>query len=121
VSSVLIVDDNADQIWLARHLLELEGHECSSAQDAQVAWASLIEGKPDVVLLDLHLGRDDGWALLERMRADPGLNGVPVVIMSASHDEDVQARAEEFGARFLDKTTMAAQLLDRVRSAIAER
>jgi DNA-binding response OmpR family regulator len=119
VSSVLIVDDDPDQVWLARYLLEREGHECAAADGEEVAWKSMLSSPPDVVLLDLHLGAGDGWRLLERMRADPRIQALPVVVMSAARDDEVADRARSFGAEYLDKTLIASQLVARVRTAIA--
>jgi len=119
VSSVLIVDDNEDQVWLAQHLLEREGHEVLSANDVHVAWKTLVSENPDVVLLDLHVGVEDGWGLLERLRADPRVYGKPVVVMSASREEEVLSRAHSLGAEYLDKARITSLLVERVDAALA--
>jgi chemosensory pili system protein ChpA (sensor histidine kinase/response regulator) len=119
VSTVLIVDDNADQAWLAGHILRRDGHECTVAHDADIAWKSLLAETPDVILLDLHLGIQDGWALLERMRADPRFHALPVVVMTASREAAIVERAHGLSAEYLDKSLIASSLPERVRDAIA--
>jgi CheY-like chemotaxis protein len=54
--------------------------------------------RPDVVLLDLNLPKMDGWEVLARIRTDPALRGIPVIVLSASGSERDRARAATEGA-----------------------
>lgn len=117
MSSVLIVDDNPDQTWLAGHVLRGDGHESCVAHDVEIAWKTLLSESPDVVLLDLHLGIEDGWALLERMRGDPRFHATPVVVMTASREATVVERAHALGAEYLDKSHLVSLLPKRIRDA----
>lgn len=81
MSSILLIEDDADQRLLRKLILERAGHSVREAGGAAEAIASLDSGRPDCVLMDLRLPEpEDGLALISRLRsADAGL---PVVVLS---------------------------------------
>jgi DNA-binding response OmpR family regulator len=78
---VLVVDDDDSLRLLARVNLEIEGFEVSEAGTVAEAEAAL-QDRPDVVLLDVHLGGDESTALLAQIHAA----GIPVAIVTGSVD-----------------------------------
>lgn len=85
---ILVVDDDDLQRDLVAGLLAGEGYDVASAACGADALASARERSPDVLVLDLLLPDVDGGTLLARMRSDPALSGVRVVVttgMRTSH------------------------------------
>jgi CheY-like chemotaxis protein len=80
---ILIVDDNAQNLKLARVLLSGEGYEVSTAPDAEAALRVLGSFAPDLILMDLQLPGMDGLALTRRLKADPAHRGVIIVALTA--------------------------------------
>src|SRR3989442_15864478 len=78
----LVVDDDPALRMLMRVNLELDGFAVSEAETLDQAKESLAGGRPDVVLLDVHVGREDSGALLHELRA----GGVPVAVVTGSAD-----------------------------------
>jgi CheY-like chemotaxis protein/class 3 adenylate cyclase len=95
---VLVVDDDpANRDLLSRRLQRL-GHSVGLAEDGRAALAMLQQQPFDVVLLDLVMPGWDGFETLRRLRADPKLRNLPVIMLSA-HDEVASAvRCIELGA-----------------------
>lgn len=120
---VLVVDDAAVNRLLIERLLRAQGHETASAGDGQAALDLL--GDPaappvDVVLLDLVMPGLDGYATLERMKATPGLDHLPVIVISAVDELDSVVRCIELGALdYLPKPVEPAILRARVSAALA--
>ncbi|HST16748.1 MAG TPA: response regulator [Gaiellaceae bacterium] len=81
LARVLVVDDDESLRLLARVNLEIEGFEVSEAGTMAEAEAALEE-RPDVVLLDVHLGGDESTALLAQIHEA----GIPVAIVTGSVD-----------------------------------
>jgi DNA-binding response OmpR family regulator len=81
---VLVVDDDLSMRMLCRVNLELDGFVVREAATIAAADAAVAEERPDVVLLDVHLGQDDTRELLERLRAA----GIPVALVTGSADLD---------------------------------
>jgi len=101
---VLVVDDEPAIRDLCRVSLELRGFEVVEASDGDEALARMRASQPDVVLLDVMMPRRDGWSTLEGMAAEPALDGVPVVLMTAQSDDADRRRADAAGvARFVAK------------------
>ena len=92
---VLVVDDHAINLKLARIVLESAGLAVRVAADGASAASALAEFVPDVVLMDLQLPGDDGFALTRRFKAVcPGLRVVAFTAFAMPGDGD---RAREAG------------------------
>jgi CheY-like chemotaxis protein len=99
---VLVVDDEDDVRQAIAVTLEFEGFGVAEASGVEDAYRQIREGfRPCVVLLDLHMPDADGWVFLDRMRSEPGLIDVPVVVVSGKVDQ--QGRAVARGCDFLVK------------------
>lgn len=79
-----MVDDDAALRLLVRVNLELDGFSVREAATLDEAEKALQEGRPDVVLLDVHLRGHDSAPLRERLRAQ----GIPVALVTGSSDVD---------------------------------
>lgn len=92
VQDVLVVDDDHGLRLLCRVNLELDGHTVREAATVADARAELAAKPPDVLLLDRHVGNDDGLDLLDEIEA----RGIPtrVVLISGTSEitPDVRAR-----------------------------
>jgi signal transduction histidine kinase len=95
---ILVVDDNRmNRIKLSRSL-EQQGHGVGLAEDGQQA-LDMLETHPfDVVLLDIVMPGMDGYQVLERIKSDPDLRGIPVIVISALDEIDSAVRCIEMGA-----------------------
>ena len=116
---VLIVDDNSDAASSLAMLLGLRGHETRVAFNEREALACL-EGFPaEVVLLDIGLPGTDGYAVAERLRANPGLRDVRLVALTGyGHVEDQQrARAAGFDDHLVKPVSLVA--LERTLAGLA--
>lgn len=80
--TALVVDDDAALRMLCRVNLELEGFSVREAATLEEAGAAVDAERPDVVLLDVHLGREESTELLERLQAE----GIPVALVTGSAD-----------------------------------
>jgi DNA-binding response OmpR family regulator len=100
--SVLLVDDDPDIASLVSLCLETLGIEVVQVRGLSEAIDASSREEVGLVLLDLSLGSEDGLAILPHLRADPHLEGVPVVAFTA-HDsrrkEALQSGVDSFIAR----------------------
>jgi signal transduction histidine kinase len=95
---ILIVDDNRmNRIKLSRSL-EVQGYEVGLAEHGQAALDLLQVEAFDVVLLDIVMPEMDGYQVLEKIKSDPGLRVIPVIVISALDEMDSAVRCIEMGA-----------------------
>jgi CheY-like chemotaxis protein len=80
---ILVVEDNQLNRELLRDWLEVEGYEVWSAADLNASYEVFSKRLPDVVLLDINLGKDSGLDLLEWMRQKPETREIPVIAVTA--------------------------------------
>lgn len=80
---ILIVDDNATNLKLARMLLAGEGYEVRSASDAEEALVVLQSFEPRLILMDLQMPGMDGFELTRRLKADPQMRGIVILALTA--------------------------------------
>jgi len=80
---ILIVEDNQLNCELLRDWLEVEGYEVWSAADLKASYEVFSKRLPDVVLLDINLGKDSGLDLLAWMRQKPETREIPVIAVTA--------------------------------------
>jgi two-component system cell cycle response regulator len=119
---VLVVDDEPINRRLLARYLEREGHEVATADDGAVGWELLRSQPFDVVLLDVMMPEMDGYEVLERLRADPDLRHLPVIMISALEETDSIVRCIELGADdYLPKPFKPVLLRARINAGIARK
>ena len=113
---ILLADDNADMRNYVERLLRRQ-YEVVAVADGQAALEFARQHPPDLILTDVMMPRLDGFGLLQRLRADPSLREIPVILLSARAGEE--SRIEGLGAGaddYLVKPFSARELLARVAS-----
>lgn len=100
----ILVDDHDDTREGYAEFLQFNGLEVRAAATGEELNALLAATTPDAIVLDLQLPGVDGWELARRVRADPRLQSVPLLAVSACVMPTERARAAEAGFdRFLSK------------------
>jgi DNA-binding response OmpR family regulator len=88
--TVLVVDDDPKIVRVVEINLTQAGYQVRTAADGEQALAAVTQERPDLVLLDVMMPRLDGFETLKRLKADPALTDIPVVMLTArAQDEDV--------------------------------
>jgi CheY-like chemotaxis protein/DNA-binding CsgD family transcriptional regulator len=114
MARVLVVDDEPDIVLFAQVNLELSGHEVRTAADGAEALEAVSQDPPDALVLDVMMPNLDGWAVLERLKADPdeSIRTIPVVMLTALDSDHDHARGGIEGAvRYLTKPITPDDLL----------
>jgi CheY-like chemotaxis protein len=95
--SLLIVDDNPENLKLILMVLANAGHELVTAADALQALRAIEQRMPDLILLDLQLPGMDGLELTRRLRARPETQAVPIVAVTAYAMKGDENKARDAG------------------------
>jgi CheY-like chemotaxis protein len=120
-AKILIVDDDQDIRRLLGHRLKMEDYETAFAGDAISAVNMARKEEPDLILLDLGLPAGDGYVVMERLRAMPALEGIPIIIVTARDLRTEQETAALAGAdAIFQKPFEHERLLEAIRSALGE-
>ena len=94
-AKVLIVDDDPDTIEMLKHLIEQAGNQVFTAPNVSMAIKLLQEMRPDLLISDIAMPGEDGYALIQQVRAldDPQLNKIPAIALSAHASMEDQSKA----------------------------
>src|SRR6266550_1553348 len=95
---VLIVDDHEDNVELLRARLESWGYETSSASDGAEALRTIETTVPDLVLLDIMMPKIDGIDVARRVKNNPDLPFIPIIMQTALDSTDSKVEGLEAGA-----------------------
>lgn len=80
---ILYIEDNEQNLYLVRFILEKHGYEVFSATDGQEGIDLAAGIKPDLILLDIQLPRMDGYTVAGHLRANPELATIPIVAVTS--------------------------------------
>jgi two-component system sensor histidine kinase/response regulator len=118
-STVLVIDDNAENRALARATLEDEDYDVILAASGEEGIRAFEADQPDCILLDVRMPGMDGFAVCTRIRSLPGGGDVSIVFLTALRDLETFDRALRAGSDdFLTKPVRPAELVVRVQSAL---
>ncbi len=118
MAKVLVVDDVADNVALLTYELADHGYKVVSAFNGRQALELARSARPDVILLDVMMPGMDGYEVCRRLKEDPELRSIPVIIISAREQEDDVVRGLDVGAHdYVTKPFRMPVVLARVRSA----
>ena len=118
---VLIIEDDLDMIGLLKIILKRGGYEPISALGGKEGLRLLQEASVDLILLDLMMDDINGWEVLERIKADPALRMVPVIIVSARHQAEDPGQTETHSDQFegyVVKPFVVRDLLTQIQEVI---
>jgi two-component system KDP operon response regulator KdpE len=114
--AILVVDDEPRIVDLVTTILEAGGYAVIEAGDGDAAVAAVREQMPDLVMLDVMLPGEDGFAVLKRIRE---ISNVPVIMLTVQAGEADRVRGLELGADdYVAKPFSHRELLSRVKALL---
>ena len=116
---ILAVDDAKDTLMLLDFDLAEEGYQVFTAESGEIAFEVLEEQAIDLILLDMYMPGISGLAMLQKLKSHSAFMSIPVIMLSASDDEDQIVAALEFGADdYVTKPYIPKVLLARIRTSL---
>jgi class 3 adenylate cyclase/CheY-like chemotaxis protein len=118
-ASILVVEDNEVHRTTLTKSLNGDGHRVTTAKDGRDGLNRILSEPFDVILLDIVMPELDGFEVLERVKADPALRHIPVIVITSVDDVPSAVRCIEMGADdFLTKPFHPAVLRARIRAGL---
>lgn len=116
---LIVEDDKFLRELIARKLIK-EGYDIVEAVDGEEGVKKVKEATPDLILLDLILPGVDGFEVLSRVKADPNLVTIPVIILSNLGQKDDIEKGLKLGAvDYLIKAHFTpAEIIDKVKTVL---
>jgi len=117
--TILVVDDEPHIVEIVRDYLKQAGYRVVTANDGQMALTLARHERPDLIVLDLLLPEIDGLDVCRRLRQDPGLADVPIIMLTARVEETDRLIGLELGADdYVTKPFSPREVVARVRAVL---
>src|SRR6266404_5866558 len=111
-ATVLLVDDDEDNVRILSLCLLKRAYEVRIARDGSTALTAARQQRPDVILLDVMMRGMDGMQVLDHLKLDPKTASIPVVMVTArTQDEDVLAGYQSGAEYYITKPFTLRQVL----------
>ena len=94
---ILTIDDSMVIRTIIQRTLEPLGYQITQATNGQEGLAAVVNDRPDLILLDITMPVLDGIATLERLRSEPTLSSIPVIMLTAESSQENVGRADALG------------------------
>ena len=113
---ILVVEDQEDNLQILRDLLTSAGFEIIEAKDGEEGVRVAVAEQPDLILMDIQLPLMDGYEATRRIKADPDLKNIPVIVVTsyALSGDDGKAHAAGCDA-YVTKPYSPRQLLAKIK------
>ena len=113
---ILVVEDQEDNRQILRDLLTSGGFDMIEAENGEDAIAAAVANRPDLILMDIQLPILDGYEATRRIKADPDLKAIPIIVVTsyALSGDEAKARAAGCDA-YVTKPYSPRQLLAKIR------
>ncbi|EKD43048.1 MAG: hypothetical protein ACD_72C00482G0001 [uncultured bacterium] len=95
---VLLVEDDVFLAGIYQKKFEMEGYKVSLADNGEKALVEVKKKKPNIVMLDILLPKLDGFAVLEKLKADPETKDIPVILLTNLGQKDDVEKGLQMGA-----------------------
>ena len=119
--TILLIDDDPMVARLVQLALEPEGYQLAIAPNGLQGFKMAQTNPPGLILLDLMLPGQDGFEVLNRLRAEPRTADVPVIVVSSKSQPTDKHTATKIGANaYLPKPYKRTELLALIRSLMSE-
>jgi CheY-like chemotaxis protein len=116
---VLLVEDNAQNCYLATYLLESGGYETTCVASGPEALKAIRRRRPDLVLTDIRLPEMDGYELARHLRADPQFQDLPIIAVTSYAMPGDRSKALAIGFNgYLEKPIDPETFLAEIRQVL---
>ncbi len=114
-TKILIAEDEPFIVESLDFLLSREGYAVETITDGILVCDTMLEVRPDLLILDIMLPTVNGFDILRRIRATPEISGTPVLVLTAKGQETDRVRMSDLGAdEFITKPFSNKDLMTRV-------
>lgn len=119
MARVLIVDDSPTEVHVLKTILEEDGHQVTSADNAEDGIAVAKEQKPDLILMDVVMPGMNGFQATRALTKDEETSSIPIIIVTTKDQETDRVWGLRQGAKdYISKPVMAEELVNKIKTIL---
>ena len=117
IQNVLVVDDSKTELMFLTDVLQKQGYQVRTAENAEEAMRRLAEGKPDLILMDVVMPGQNGFQLTRAISRDPLYSDVPIIMCTSKNQETDRVWGMRQGARdYISKPVDQTELMSKIKA-----
>jgi len=117
---ILVVEDQEDNRRILRDLLTSNGYDLVEAENGEQALEMAERRRPDLILMDVQIPLLDGYEVTRRLKADPVLRAIPIIVVTSYALSGDESKARAAGCNgYVSKPYSTRQLLAKIREYVA--
>ncbi|HLO31873.1 MAG TPA: response regulator [Anaerolineales bacterium] len=117
---ILVVEDQEDNRQILRDLLSSAGFEIIEAETGEEALVAASSQRPDLILMDIQLPVLDGYEVTRRIKANPLLQEIPIIVVTSYALSGDEGKAREAGCNdYVTKPYSPRELLAKIRNLLS--
>jgi DNA-binding response OmpR family regulator len=117
---ILIADDEPNIVLALEFLMKKEGYEVQTVSDGEEALRTIEKSPPDLILLDIMMPKLDGYEVCQRIRSDPSMKDIVIIMLTAKGREVEREKGLALGADFyITKPFSTREVVQKVREVLA--
>ena len=121
IKTILLVEDNEDNLIVYRTILDHVGYRVIEARDGEEGVARALAEHPDLILMDVSLPKMDGWEATRRIKGDPQTSEIPIIAVTAHALDDDREKATQVGCDgYLAKPVAPRRVVEEVERFIGK-
>lgn len=118
---ILIADDEPNIVLALEFLMKKEGYEVQTVDDGESVLLAIKECRPDLILLDIMMPNLDGYEVCQRIRSDPSMKDIVIIMLTAKGREVEREKGLALGADFyITKPFSTREVVQKVREILAD-
>lgn len=118
--NILIVDDAPNIVLSLEFLMKQEGYEVRTVTNGEDALSAMKKKRPDLVLLDIMMPRQDGYEVCQAIRANPDWKGVRIIMLTAKGRDVEREKGLALGADdYITKPFSTRELVEKVNAILS--
>ena len=119
IQNVLIVDDSKTELLYLSEILQKAGYAVTTAEDAQEAELRLVDGKPDLILMDVVMPNLNGFQATRSIAKNPDTAHIPIILITTKDQETDRVWGMRQGAKaYLTKPVNEGALIKLVKELL---
>ena len=122
MASILVVDDQSENLRFFAEMLEQQGYVVRSLRDGRLVMPSVRSSPPDLILLDIKMPEMDGYDVCQQLKADEQTRDIPVIFLSALSEVFDKVKAFSIGGvDYLTKPVQQEEVVARIKTHLTIR
>lgn len=119
-ANILLMEDDVFLANIYKTKFEMEGFKISVAENGEIGLADVKKKKPDIILLDILMPKMDGFAVLEKIKADEETKNIPIILLTNLGQKDDVDKGLQMGATdYLIKAHFKpSEVVDKVKKVL---